>query len=710
MIVTSDSSNVTNFLRDIEKRIEQENLPYVIVDEFELINAVYEFSSWSVSMRAIALAFSIPSVIMGAMLIQYNAKLLADAQRKDVGTLKTRGSTGWQAFNWVLSNALATGFVGSLGAILTGIFSALISGSVKELLVFDTQRIADFQILLQPFAVTVVFLFSFSVGLIVALPSAIKALLMTAAEAHSNLQRDVLLDTEKMGSSTVDLIAVGISGWILVPLLSSLAYSNLNLMGSVTFAAIIIPVLGMFLFSFTRLLSRPTASIKARILGKIRKPSLIVGSRLMSRTVRLFKKTEAMGVMFIAMVFTAGLFASVSATTGNNHMKEIFMFETGADIAVNINSALTNITMDHVANISAVEGVAHVSPMYRITTYVQYFSASQFQAGRNYNQTFTVFGVDPESWIESAFWLDYFTYFDLPQNSLEKLSQPNEDGLNVITSFMPVYAYRSDSLGNVFPEYHDNIDIQIITLDSRNVTPCKIVDLMTSGLGGEYDRMTYVPGESQASNFVMVDINFLHTSLNNTQVTKFYVDLEPDANYTEVMNDINAIAPFSFNDMECSLESIDEVLDSRATQSIYGTYTLNVIFSLLYLTMGMIIVSVVRVRGLRKQFSVIRALGAQNKSIIIAMLTETSIGILIASIIGGTIGITLAVLLLEVPLVHMGASTAGLWRRLPVQVVVPVPLIMTIIGIAFGAALIATYFVLARTLKLNIAEEIQYNE
>ncbi|MCJ7817327.1 MAG: FtsX-like permease family protein, partial [Candidatus Thorarchaeota archaeon] len=184
LIIQSDSVGVVNALTNIERRIEQENLPYALVDDFQLVGAVYEYSSWSVSMRAIALSFSIPSIIMGAMLIQYNARLLSDDQRRDVGTLKTRGSSGWQAFNWVLSNALATGFVGSLGAVATGVASALLSGTVKELLVFDLNRIQGFEILLQPIAVIGVFLFSFSVGLIVALPSAVKALLMTPAEAH----------------------------------------------------------------------------------------------------------------------------------------------------------------------------------------------------------------------------------------------------------------------------------------------------------------------------------------------------------------------------------------------------------------------------------------------------------------------------------------------------------------------------------------------
>jgi ABC-type antimicrobial peptide transport system permease subunit len=233
---------------------------------------------------------------------------------------------------------------------------------------------------------------------------------------------------------------------------------------------------------------------------------------------------------------------------------------------------------------------------------------------------------------------------------------------------------------------------------------------MTKYVSDESGGLSYVPGESDASDFLVVDLDFVHASMNNTRVTKFYIDLEEGANYTEVMQEITAIAPYSFNDIESAFTSIDNVLDSRATQSIYGTYTLNVLFSLVYLTIGMIIVSIVRVRGLRKQFSVLRALGAPNKSIVVASLAETAIGVLIAAGIGGAIGITLAFLLMDVPLLHMGTSTLGLWMRLPVQLVLPLPLITVIVTIAIGASLLATYFVLIRTLNLNIAEEIQYNE
>ncbi|MFX1483543.1 MAG: FtsX-like permease family protein, partial [Promethearchaeota archaeon] len=252
-------------------------------------------------------------------------------------------------------------------------------------------------------------------------------------------------------------------------------------------------------------------------------------------------------------------------------------------------------------------------------------------------------------------------------------------------------------------------DLQIFSQGWYNKTECTIIDLMTSSLDS-YASQTYLPGEPDASDFLIMDLGLLHSWMNSTRVTKFYVDLEPGANYTQAMNDIHSIAPGSFSEIKAANEDIDTVLDSRATQSIYGAYTLNVIFSLIYLTLGIAIVTIVRVRVMRKQFSILRALGTEKQSIVVATLTDTSIGLTLAAIIGACIGGGLAFLLQNVPLLYMGISTSQLWARLPVALILPWDLILVIMGTAVIVSLVATYIVLMRTLKLNIAEEIQYTE
>jgi ABC-type antimicrobial peptide transport system permease subunit len=176
------------------------------------------------------------------------------------------------------------------------------------------------------------------------------------------------------------------------------------------------------------------------------------------------------------------------------------------------------------------------------------------------------------------------------------------------------------------------------------------------------------------------------------------------------MQEIREIAPFSIENIEASQQYVDQVLESRATQSVYGAYTLNVLFSLIYLTIGMTIVAMVRVRGLRRQISVIRALGANPNSIVAASLIETGVGMLFSAGVGSIIGVVLALIFMGLPLLYVGISTTSIWSRLPVLLQVPTLLVAAIVSVAVIVSLVATYFVLKRTLNLNIAEEIQYLE
>ena len=709
-IIQNDPMIMIEELENIEKQIEQDTLPYGMVgwDAFGLRDAVYEYAIWSMSVRGIAIAFSIPSIIMGFMLIQYNSKLLADEQRRDVGTIKTRGASGFQAFSWVLSSAITTGFVGSLGAVFTGILCAFLSGSVRELLSFNLEQLAGFTLLLQPSAVIIIFAFSFIAGFVVALPSAVKALLMTPTEAHSVLEGEILTESEKMGSAIIDILIVSVAGYLFLLMMVAYSFYGLSGVASTFFAMTIIPMMALFLYFFTRMFSRNTAAIKSRVLGRIRRPTLLVGTRIMSRTTRMFKKSEAIGTMFISMVFIAGLFASISATTGNTHMKHVFKFQTGADVVVEVDTSLTNVTMDLIENITAIEGVAHVSPTLQVTGYIQYWNAYAYGGGQNVNRSISVFGVQPDSWIDAAFWLDYFTLEDNPHVSIPLLNESLEDGINVITTFKPISHYTLDQLTRMpIPTYSPYLDLQVFSSDWYNSTDCTIIDILASGLGS-YSQRTYFPGESDLSDFLIMDISLLHNWINSTHVSKFYIDLEPGANYTQAMNDIYRIAPHSFDAVESPLELIDEVLDSRATQSIFGAYTLNVIFSLIYLSFGMIIVTMMKVRGLRKQFSVLRALGAETKSMMAASLVDSATGLVLAALIGGGIGAVLAYILKDIPLLYMGLATTSLWVRLPVNLAIPWPLLVGVIGIAVSVSLIATYVVVSRALRLNIAEEIQY--
>ncbi|MFW9849594.1 MAG: FtsX-like permease family protein, partial [Candidatus Thorarchaeota archaeon] len=257
------------------------------------------------------------------------------------------------------------------------------------------------------------------------------------------------------------------------------------------------------------------------------------------------------------------------------------------------------------------------------------------------------------------------------------------------------------------PVYADEVNLAIHGPSWVNETTVTITDVLANS---DSYGSTYLTGEPAANDFIVVDINYAHRCLNTTKVNKFFVKTTNGANYTHVMRDLYGIAPNSFDRIDSPYPQIEEVLDSKAGQTIYGVYTLNVVFSIVYLSIGMMIVATVRVRRLRKQFSVLRALGTENRSIMNSVLIDTSLGLLIAAGIGAIIGLILAYFAINMPLVYFGTSTIGMWMRLPVHMAVPPDILGIILGCSVVSALIATLYVTSRTLKKNIAEQIQYVE
>jgi ABC-type antimicrobial peptide transport system permease subunit len=193
-------------------------------------------------------------------------------------------------------------------------------------------------------------------------------------------------------------------------------------------------------------------------------------------------------------------------------------------------------------------------------------------------------------------------------------------------------------------------------------------------------------------------------------VNKVYVDVEDNANYTKVMEDIRALANFTTEEVSSSQAELDEILDSRTGQSIYGVYTLNILFSLLYLTVGLMIISVVKTRRLQKQFSILRALGTSNSSIMASVIVDAGVSLLIGILIGALVGLLLSLLLLQIPLAFLGVTTEIVWSRLPVYLGLPFPLLAGILVLSLVSALSTTYIVTRRSLRSNLADDFRHTE
>lgn len=710
-----DPNQAASLLRNIEKRIEQRTLPYASIERFELVSIMHEFAAWATSMRIIAVAFSIPTVIMGILLVQYNSNLLADERRRNIGVLRTRGASGVQSFSWVLQIVVLTTAIGCFGAIITGLVAALLSGSIREFMLFDPAQLESFRITIGAPSLLGLLAYSFSVGLMIGVPTAIRAYLMKAADAHRVIAADETTKDEKQSNIAVQIGAVTISGLLLIPIMEALSEASLSILSSSLFSVMLVFLLSVFVIGFSMFLSRPAASIKSRIHLGLSHTSFAIGSRILGKTSLTYRRSEMYSVMFVGLVFTTGILSALTATTGNAHMRDLFMYRVGGDIVLDVNPGLQNITNDFLEQIRDIDGVSCATGVLRIGGHVQFWMSWE---GRmvELNTTMTIFGVQGEDWIHSAYIEHYFTFFHEPSVSIPKIA---ENQSNVLASFMPIVGYDRDFLRQSHPIHSDQIRTRIRGPEETHYLNATIVDVMADRTDGfrlgehlwsQWLGNSYFPGESESYAFIVMDLDYIQQCLSTTQLSRIYVSLEDKSEYQKVIETIIEIAASSFESIDSPYYYIDDILNSRAGQAIYGAYTLNVLFSILFLTAGVTIVVTVKERAMSKHFSLLRALGVESESITKSMVLDTVAVIVLGLAVGLIQGLTLTLLLAQIPITYLGLSTDVAWGSLPLVISIPIELLGTILALAFLFSIMSTYFVVSHGHGRTIAEIIQHSE
>ncbi len=699
-LAQTSPSEAEDNLQNIRKRIEQRTVPEAIVGDYSIVSVVNSYASWYSSMMAITIAFSIPSIVMGIVLVHYTSKLVSDRQRKDVGMLRVRGASTRQALEWILSTALVTGTIGGIGAIITGILAATLSGGVRELLVFDISSASSFLVILHPVTILTVFGFSFGLGIIVSIPSAIKHILMSASESHKDIERENGNHEEEMNSPVIDVVVMVISG-VLVSQIYLILGGGYLFASSWIVSGLLIASFGTFIIFTTRFLARLSIPLKIWITNRNLSPTRMVGLRVIGRSSRLRSKSEALGIMFIAMVFTAGTFAATASTTGTTHIRDLIEFQVGGDIVLDVNPVFENMTQEFVNIIEAVEGVQEASAMLSWAGLVGYRTLGP-AVDLDYNRTVSVFGIQPEEWYNTAFFDSYSTKDHIPQEALSILASDNQ---SIISSFKPTIGYDIADDRSYSPIYGDSLKVLFFGETTYAFKDMSIVDVMSED--EEIESVTYLPGFPEEHDFILVNLDYLQQHLNIDRVDRFYIKVDAGANYSNVMQEIGELSPFTTVNIESPHSHIDRVLDTRISRSIYGVYTLNILFSLFYLSIGMCIVAIEKNRGYRKQFSILRALGSHDNVVLGAFLIDTILSIFFASLIGLFIGFLLSLFVIQAPIAYIGTTTSLSWSRLPISMVIPLDVLSLVLALSFIIPIIAAYIVTKRSLQSNLAENLQ---
>ncbi len=701
VIYQSSPEAARSSLASIRTSIEQRTVPYAIVSDFPAMNAVLGYAAWSSSLSTVAIAFSIPSIVMGVMLVKYNDDLLEDERRQEIGNIRVRGATGWQSFDWILSRALVTGILGSIAAIGTGVLAAIFSGSVRELFVFSPQDFASFSVLVTPEAAAFVFCFSFVIGLAMSLPAAVKSLLMPPVEAHSKMRDESMLQIEAMSNPTADLLATAASGLLSVVLLPLLATESAG-GADLTLTVLTVIVFGAFSFSAVRLLSRSVGFLKERVMGLVKSGPNLPGYRLMARTARFHSRSEAIGVLFISMVFVSAFFSTIAATTSSNHLRDLVLFDYGADIVVNLDSTAAESNLGIVNRIRNISGVADAAGVLEHPLNVVYQIAGPYST-ETYIKQFTIVGVESPEWASASFFLPYFTNTNTAVKDLDQMATNTS---LVLSSFLPVLGFDVNPDYSYTPVYGDKI---VLLSESRGENQTlKIIDLLS--VDGGTDSQTFLPGHPGITRFLVVNIRLLFSILGTNQISRVVVKANPGSDHQTIMARIRSSLGAPLLSVKSAFDEIDAILSTRASQSIYGIYSLNLLFSVFYLTFGMVIVTYEKNKRMSKQYSIVRALGMESKAVAFAVMIDVVIAVTLSCIIGAAVAVVMIQMVVHTPLVYLSANQSLDWGMLPISMNVPWLGLAALLVVGFLFSILSTLVLTRIMLRVSIAEDIGHPE
>lgn len=685
-------------LGQIKTSIEQRTVPYAIVSDYPVLNAILGYASWSSNLSVIAIAFSIPSVIMGIMLVKYNDDLLEDERRQEIGSIRVRGATGWQSFSWILSRGLVTAVLGSIAAFITSILAAVLSGSVKELLVFDIQELAEFPLIISLEAIIFIFSFSFLIGTFISLPSAVKSLLTPPVEAHRKMRDESLVQVEIMRSPTYDLLVIVASGLlsiILIPAFSTFSGGVFGVLLSLT----TIVVFGAFALSSVRFLSASSGSIKEKLLNSIQNHKYIPSYRVLARTARFRCNSEAIGVIFISMVFVSAFFSTIAATTSSNHIRELVLFDYGAEIVVDVDTSLNESGLDLVEQVRNIDGVTEAAGLLEYALYVEYRITGPY-ATEIYKGRFPIIGVECPEWGLASFSLPYFTESAPLDESLQMMA---ENASFILSSFRPIVGFSI----NPDYSYETNYGKTVLLLSETGGfnQSLEIIDILS--VDGAIDTETYLPGYPGLTNFLVVNINLLHEMVGTDGISKIVIETDEGSDHKAMISQISTLLGAKALSIASSQERLEEILTTRGSQSIFGIYTLNLLFSILYLTVGMIIVTYDKARGMSKQFSILRAIGTDIPSLTRAILSDAFVSICLSCIIGSIVAMTMILMVIHSPMIYIGSSLLSDWFLLPLTISFAFDKIFAFVAIGFVFPLVSTYLIARMKLRVSIADDLR---
>jgi len=638
------------------------------------------------SAKILFIFLGLPGVALAAYLSRFAAELFAEAQRREIGLLRTRGATPGQITAIVAASSVLLAVGGSALGLAFGILSLLVSGGTQA---------ASW---LNPFApgfnwgsfgqsAGVAFLAGLVLTFLAAFLPTFGALRREIVQERRTVRRVEAAPFWKR--AYLDVILLGAAGVVLIVTQLNGGFKPSGSEGtaiSLSFYIFLAPFfawIGLTLLTL-RLVegglaatARPLAALFSRVFGDIGE---VAGKSVARRAARVSAATTV-----IALTLSFGVSLALFQQTYAREKQLDAQYVVGADIR--FTPALNTPQGPALAAQLQIPGVTGVTAVARDT---------QALVGLEKN---TVYGIDVASFRQVAYLPDSFFVDGAAQRTVDALT-------NRTTNYAPGSARQTlDALANtpngviISVEQAEKYAIFIgdpvlLRLYDRNTQTYTDVRAQAVGL------FIYFPTSAQDSDFIL-NRDFMTTSSGNPAMDYFL--LKTDGQPGSVARVSDALAAQYRDVFPVRIQNTETVIkieeSSLTALNLGGLGAMERLYTLLVASVGLAIFLLAMINERQREFGAMRALGANLRQLRRFLFAEAATIGALSLVIGAGVGVALTRLLVMLLAVVFTIPAQGLaWPGLE---------LLALAGLVVAGMLASTFISARRLATLKVVEALR---
>jgi putative ABC transport system permease protein len=584
------------------------------------------------SAKMLFIFLGLPGVALAAYLSKFAAELFAEAQRRELGLLRTRGATPRQITTIVALASILLAIVGSVLGLGVGLIALFIAAQTQGSNTFNPLA-PDFDWGLLSNSAAIAFLAGLLLTFLAAFLPALGALRREILQERRVVQRVATVPFWKR--TYLDFLCLGAA--VVVLGVSQLnggfkPTGNEGTALSLSFYVFLAP-----LFAWTgltllllRLIERGLASASTLVAALFRRVFGEVGG-VAGKSASLRARQVGAATTVIALTLSFGVSLILFQQTYATQKQLDAQYIVGSDIRLTppLN---TPQTADFATQLLG-PGVAGVTAIARDT---------EARVGSDIN---TVYGIDIPSFRQVAYLPDSFFVDGTAQQTNDALANGTTNYAQGSAQQVLDALARTPNGVIISVEQAQKYNIRfgdpvLLQLYNRTTKQYTQVQAQTVGF------FLYLPTSSQDSDFIL-NRDFMLQKSGNTSVNHFLIKTDGQAGSVSAVSD--ALSAKYRNVLPVRIETIETVVKADTTSltslNLNGLGAMERLYTIIVTSVGLAVFLLAMINQRRREFGAMRALGANLGHLRRFLFAEASLIAGLSLILGAGIGILLARLL-----------------------------------------------------------------